>query len=116
MQGGPVYDLLDVSVECPTLNKLKVEVGRILEDRLLSGLARDYWEDRHLNPSTSPAAISARFIDRLPWERNGTLDSFLSRATTSMASPSSRVAFGQTRGPFSVVDTTVAGSSVIRVT
>ena len=48
--------------------------------------------------STRPAAISARFIDRLPCERNGTSDSSLSRATTSTASPLTTVAFGQSRG------------------
>src|SRR2546421_12710057 len=66
--------------------------------------------------STSPAAISARFNDRLPCERNGTSDSSLSRATTSTASPLTTVAFGQSRGPSRVVDTTVAGRFLIRVT
>src|SRR5919201_1589732 len=66
--------------------------------------------------STRPAAISARFIDRLPCERNGTSDSSLSRATTSMASPLTTVASGQSRGPSSVLDTTVAGRLLIRVT
>src|SRR6266511_4397257 len=66
--------------------------------------------------STRPAAISARFIDRLPCERNGTSDSSFSRATTSTASPLTRVASGQSRGPSSVVDTTVAGRLLIRVT
>ena len=40
MQGGPVAELLDVTVERPALDQLKVEVGRILEDRLGSGLTR----------------------------------------------------------------------------
>jgi hypothetical protein len=66
--------------------------------------------------STRPAAISARFNDELPCERNGTSDSSLSRATTSTASPLTRVAFGQLRGSSSVVDTTVAGRLLIRVT
>src|SRR6202035_4670808 len=57
--------------------------------------------------STRPAAISARFIDRVPCERNGTSDSFLSRATTSTVSPLTTVASGQSRDPSSVVDTTV---------
>jgi hypothetical protein len=65
--------------------------------------------------STRPAAISARFIDRLPWERSGTSDSSLSRATTSTASPLTRVASGQSRGPSRVVDTTVVGRFLIRV-
>src|ERR671933_2958751 len=65
--------------------------------------------------STRPAAISARFMDRLPCERNGTSDSSLSRVTTSTASPLTTVAFGQSRGPSSVVDTTVAGRFLIRV-
>ena len=64
--------------------------------------------------STRPAAISARFIERLPCERNGTSDSSLSRATTSTASPFTRVASGQSSGPSSVVDTTVVGQVLIR--
>src|SRR6266487_219105 len=66
--------------------------------------------------STRPAAISARFIDRLPCERSGTSDSSLSRAMTSTASPLTRVATGQSSGPCSVVDTTVIGRFLIRVT
>ncbi|WP_343998103.1 hypothetical protein [Streptomyces thermocarboxydovorans] len=66
--------------------------------------------------STSPAAISARFIDRLPCERSGTSDSFFSLATTSTASPFTTVPSGQSRGPSRVFDTTVAGMFRIRVT
>src|SRR3954449_6711334 len=66
--------------------------------------------------STRPAAISARFIDKLPCERNGTSDSSLSEATTSTAFPLASVAFGQSSGSSSVVDTTVAGVFHIRVT
>ena len=66
--------------------------------------------------STSPAAINARFIERLPCERNGTSDSSLSRATTSTASPLATLASGQSRGASSVVDTTVAGRLRILVT
>src|ERR1700733_9348760 len=66
--------------------------------------------------SINPAAMSARFIDRLPCERNGTPDSFLSRATTSTASPLTTFASGQSRDPSRVVDTTVAGRLTIRVT
>src|SRR4051794_16718897 len=66
--------------------------------------------------STRPAAISARFSDRLPCERSGTPDSSLSRATTSTASPLTTDASCQSRGPSSVVDTTVAGRLLIRVT
>ena len=50
MQGGLIDQLLNVAVERPALNKLKVEVGRIVKDRLLSGLTSDYGENRHLNP------------------------------------------------------------------
>ncbi len=64
-------------------------------------------------PSVKPGELwrlgSARFIDRLPCERRGTLDSSLSRATTSTASPRTRVASGQSRGSSSVVETTVVG-------
>ena len=66
--------------------------------------------------STRPAAISARFIERLPCERSGTSDSSLSRATTSTAFPFATVALGQSRGSSSVVDTTVAGMFHMRVT
>src|ERR1039457_4229973 len=45
--------------------------------------------------STRPAPISARFIDRLPCERNGTSDPSLSRATTATASPLTPLASGQ---------------------
>jgi hypothetical protein len=44
-------------------------------------------------------------------ERNGTSDSCLSRATTLTAFPLTMVAFGQSRGSFSVVGTTVAGEA-----
>src|SRR5688572_18830962 len=50
----------------------------------------------------------------LPFERNGTSDCFLRRATTSTASPLTTVASGQSRGPSSVDDTTVAGRLLIR--
>jgi hypothetical protein len=97
MQGGPVDELLDVAVERPALDQLEVEVGRTLEDRVQPGLTGDDGEERDLDGSTWPAAISARFIDRLPCERNGTSDSSLSRATTSTALPLTTVAFGQSR-------------------
>src|SRR3954453_1429459 len=64
--------------------------------------------------STRPAAISARFIDRLPCERSGTSDSRLSRPTTSTASPRATVASGQSRGPSSVVGPTAVGMLLIR--
>ena len=59
--------------------------------------------------STSPAAISARFMARLPCERSGTGDSCLSRATMSTASPGSMVASGQSSGSCRVVEITVVG-------
>jgi hypothetical protein len=31
MEGGSVDELLDVTVECPALDQLRVEVGRTLE-------------------------------------------------------------------------------------
>src|ERR1700728_2792747 len=49
MQGGPVDELLDVAVECPALDQLEVEVGRILEDRVQPGLTGDHREERHLH-------------------------------------------------------------------
>src|SRR3712207_5644827 len=117
MEGGSVDELLGVTVEGPVLDQLQVEVGRTLEDRVHSGLPGD---DREKivtwTRSTRPAVISARFIDRLPWERNGTSDSSLRRATTSTPSPFTRVASGQSRGSSRVVDTTVAGMLLIRVT
>jgi hypothetical protein len=75
--------LLDVAVERPALDQLKVEVGRTLEDRVHSGLTGDHREDCHLDTVDQTGAISARFIDRLPCERNGTLDSSLSQTTSS---------------------------------
>ena len=49
MQRGPVGKFLDVAVERPALDQLKVEVGGTVEDRLLSGLASDHGEKRHLH-------------------------------------------------------------------
>jgi hypothetical protein len=75
MEGGPVDELLDVAVERPVLDQLQVEVGRILEDRFQPGLTGDTGKSVTCRRSTRPAAISARFNDRLPCERNGTSDS-----------------------------------------
>jgi hypothetical protein len=58
----------------PALDQLEVEVGRTLEDRVQPGLTGDHGESVTWTRSTRPAAISARFIDRLPCERNGTSD------------------------------------------
>src|SRR5215203_6802791 len=49
MQGGPVDELLDMTVERPVLDQLQVEVGRTLEDRVHSGLTGDDREERHLH-------------------------------------------------------------------
>src|SRR6266576_5962084 len=49
MQGRPIGELLDVAVERSTLDQLEVEVGRTLEDRIRSILARDHGEDAHLD-------------------------------------------------------------------
>src|SRR6185369_4960514 len=37
MEGRPIGELLDLAVERPALEQVEVEVGRTLEDRLLSG-------------------------------------------------------------------------------
>src|SRR4051812_14748646 len=49
MQGGPVDEFLDVTVERPALDQLEVEVGRTLENRGKPGLTSDHREERHLN-------------------------------------------------------------------
>src|SRR4029077_9051374 len=48
MQCGSVDELLDVTVEGPVLDELKVEVLRTLEDRVQPGLTGDDGEQRHL--------------------------------------------------------------------
>jgi Amidohydrolase family len=116
MKSRPVDELLGAAVERPVLEQFQIEVGRTLEDRVQPGLPGDDGKSVTCTRSTSPAAISARFNDRLPCERNGTSDSSLSRATTSTASPRTTVASGQSRGSSSVDDTTVAGIFHIRVT
>src|SRR5215211_4425714 len=50
MQGGPVYQFLDVAVERPGLDQFQVEVGRTLEDRVQPGLTGDDREERYLDP------------------------------------------------------------------
>ena len=116
MQAGPVDELLDVAVERPVLEQLEIEVGCALEDGSSPVCPVMTGNSVTCTRSTRPAAISARFRDRLPCERNGTSDSSLSRATTSTASPAATVASGQSRGPSRVDDTTVAGRFRIRVT
>src|SRR6266581_5138933 len=49
MEGGSVAELLDVTIECPALDQLQVEVGRTLEDRVPPGLTGDDREERHLH-------------------------------------------------------------------
>src|SRR2546430_10254550 len=49
MQGGPIDELLDVAVERPALDQLEVEVGRTLEDRVITRLTGDHREERHLD-------------------------------------------------------------------
>jgi hypothetical protein len=101
MEGGSIDRPLDLPVERPVLDQFQVEVGRTLADRVQSHLTGDDREERRLHVVDEAAAISARFNDRLPCERNGTSDSSLSRATTSTVFPLTTVAFGQSR-----VDTT----------
>lgn len=64
--------------------------------------------------STRPAAISARFSDRLACERSGTSDSSLSRLTMSTASPLTMVASGQPSVSRNVEEITVAGIRIVR--
>src|SRR5215213_98548 len=54
MQGGPVDELLDVTVEHPALDQLQLEVSRTLEDRVKPGLPGDHREERHLNAIDQP--------------------------------------------------------------
>jgi hypothetical protein len=54
------------------LDQLEVEVQRTFEDQVGSGLTADDREDRHLNEVDKAGPISARFNDKLPWERSGT--------------------------------------------
>jgi hypothetical protein len=49
MEGGTVGELLDVTVECPGLDQLQVEVGRTLENRVQPGPTGDDGEERHLH-------------------------------------------------------------------
>src|SRR4029453_6323791 len=50
VQGGPVDELLGAAVEGPALDQLEVEIGRTLEDRVLSGLTGDHREQRPPDP------------------------------------------------------------------
>jgi hypothetical protein len=106
VQGGSVGELLDVAVERSVLDQLEVEVGRTLEDRVVPGLSGDDGEERHLD-AVDQAGGHQRAVQReaaVRAQRHS--DSCLSRATMSTASPLTRVASGQSRGPFSVVDAT----------
>ncbi len=49
MDGGSVDELLNATIERPTLDQLEVEVGRALEDRVHPALTGDHREERHVN-------------------------------------------------------------------
>jgi hypothetical protein len=71
MQGRPVNELLDVPVERPTVDQLKIEVGRTKKDRVVTRLTGDDGKNGQLDAVDEAGTINARFIDRLPYERNG---------------------------------------------
>ncbi|MFI0242932.1 hypothetical protein [Streptomyces sp. NPDC016845] len=79
-------ELMDAAVERPAVGQLKVEVARVPADRTPAAPAGDHPEDGQLETVDRPTAISARFIDTLPRERNGTSDSFFGRATVGVVS------------------------------
>src|SRR5215213_4049337 len=49
MQGRPVNELLDVPVERPTVDQLKIEVGRTKKDRVVTRLTGDHGKDGRLD-------------------------------------------------------------------
>src|SRR5215218_1939937 len=116
MQGGPVDELLDVAVQRPALDQLEVEVGRTLEDRVQPGLTGDHREERHLDavdetgahqgPVHRQAAVRAERHLGLLLEPSDDVD--------CVAAHDGRVR--PVEGSSSVVDTTVAGRLLIRVT
>src|SRR4029453_578599 len=111
MQGGPVDELLDVAIERPVLDQLEVEVGRTLEDRGQPGLTGDHREERplatvaqavgHQRPVHRQAAVRAQRYLGLLLEPSDDLDG---------------IAAHDVRIRPVVVDTTVAGRLLIRVT
>src|ERR671924_1897281 len=116
MQRGPVDELLDVAVERPALDQLEVEVSCTLEDRVHSGLTGDHREERHLDavdqagghqrPVQRQAAVRAQRHLGLLLEPGDDAD--------GVTAHDGRVR--PVEGPSSVVDTTVAGRLLIRVT
>jgi hypothetical protein len=62
---GEVDEFLGAAVERSAFDQLEVEVGRTHEDRIRARLSRDDAEERDVDLSTKPAAMTARFIDRL---------------------------------------------------
>src|SRR6266508_3455797 len=116
MQRGPIDELLDAAVKRPALDQLEVEDGRVLEDRMRSGLTGDHREDRQLE------AVDQAGGHQRPVHRHAAVRAqrhfglLLEPATTSTASPFTKVASGQSRGSCIVVDTTVTGNLLIWVT
>jgi hypothetical protein len=49
MEGGPVDELLRVTIERPVIDQLQIEVGGTLEYRVDPRLTGDDREDRHLH-------------------------------------------------------------------
>src|SRR5690348_18054391 len=116
MQGGPVDELLGVAVERPALDQLEVEVVRTPEDRLLPGPAGDHGEERHLD-AVDQAGGHQRMVHRQAAVRAQRHLGLLLEPgddVDGVTAHDGRVR--SVEGPFSVVDTTVAGRLLIRVT
>src|SRR6266498_3099992 len=105
-----------MAVERPVLDQLEVEVGRTLEDRVQPGLTGDHGEERHLDAVDQTGGHQRPVHRQAAVRAQRYLGLSLSRATTSSAAPLTTVAFGQSRCPSSLVDTTVAGRLSLGVT
>src|SRR5829696_6069975 len=96
MQGRPVNELLDVPVERPTVDQLKIEVGRTKKDRIVTRPTGDHGKDGqldsvdeagdHQRPVHRQAAVRAQRHRGLLLEPGDDVDGITMAAATTLTS------------------------------
>ena len=93
MQGRPVNELLDVPLERPTVDQLKIEVGHTKKDRVVTGLTGDHGKDGQLDSvDEAPPKISMKPPTTIAaMTTNALCHGFCERPRVSMSLPPLRL-------------------------